>query len=508
MAMGAEEPKQLFYAMATQAEQHVRNGEHVQALQLFARIVAGGDPEFGPHAALRVGALLAESDPEAAAASWRYATDHATGEIASAAGSNLQLLSQHTNRPARIEPSSIAEVYGRAAVGRGRLLLNSGDLQAADQAFEEAVPCPHPDVAAEALVHLGTSRAMQGDADGALSALNQVLESGHPHWAPLAAIDVAELLLDRDETARAVELLRWSAGTNHPSARSSALSRLEALGESAVGPDGGSGQWPPPGASASQGRTGFQYSADDIASAAAHAAYADEPAGGASRSGLGGDLDGLDDFDDAAGMVLGESAASDSSDAERVGAEAVRTGRGLLAQGDLTSALRSFEQAIDTGHPFHAPVAAAHVAYAFSEREGMSGAETGIARLADSGHGELAGRGWFFLGRHLVADGKFDEAEEALQKAADLPGNAQPAATCSLWVLDADLSNAEEVFGEVLDRTTDLANEVVGLAVDFGDVLRRQHDSQSRMAYELAFHLAQRTGDELLVAEARKLLTG
>ncbi|GAB3437058.1 hypothetical protein GCM10027569_91460 [Flindersiella endophytica] len=507
--MGAEEPQQLFYAMATQAEQHVRNGEHGQALQLFARIVAGGDPEFGPHAALRVGALLADSDPEAAAASWRFAADHGAGEIASAAASNLQLLAQHTGRPARTEPSSIAEVYGRAAVGRGRMLLSAGDMQAADQAFEEAVGCPHPDVAAEARVHLGTSRAMQGDADSALSALNQVVESGHSHWAPLAAIDVAELLWDRGETARAVELLRWSASTNHPTARTSALSRLAALGESpaaepAFAGTGGDGTADSP--QGLQGQPTFQYSSDSNAAEAA--GYTDDP-GGSDESDRSDDSAGTDDFEDIGGMVLGESAPDASSDdSDRIGAEAVRTGRRLLGQGDLTSALRWFEQAVDTGHPIHAPIGAAHVAHAFSQREGMAGAETGIARLADSGHGELAGRGWFFLGRQLVAGGTFDEAEEALQKAADLPGNAQPAATCSLWVLDADLSNAEETFGETLDRTPDLAGEVVGLAVDFGDVLRRQNDPQSRTAYELAFHLAQRTGDEVLVADVRKLLTG
>lgn len=465
MAMGADEAQQSFYNLATQAEQYVRNGDHAEALLLFARIVASGDPDLGPHAALRIGALLADGDPSAAAASWRYTADNAFGEIGAAAHNNLRLLAEHTGAPVRTEPSSVAEVYGRATLGRGRLLLNAGDLQAAGQAFEEAVPCPHPDVAAEALVHLGATRAMQGEDSAALVTLERAVGSGHPHWAPLAAIDVAELSWDRGEHGHALELLRWVASTDHPTARASAVSRLEALGE-------GSSE-----------------------SAAAEAGPAAQPTATAA--------------DPDAGLVLIEAGADPGDDPERFGADAMLTGRRQLAQGDLTSALRTFEQAIDTGHPIHAPAGAAQVAHAFWQREGMSGAETAIGRLTDNGFPELEARGWFFLGKQLVAAGKFDEAEEALQKATDLPGDAQPAATCSLWILDADLSNAEETFGETLERTPDLATEVVGLAVDFGDVLRNQHDTQtSRLAYELAFHLAQRTGDDYLVAETRKLLTG
>lgn len=112
----------------------------------------------------------------------------------------------------------------------------------------------------------------------------------------------------------------------------------------------------------------------------------------------------------------------DRNDPAVMGSAMLAAAQKFLERGDLASAIRAYEKAMDTGHPLYASEAAARVGLAFglgeqddrssrkrkrrgADRFGPVGAQAAISRLTDVGHGHLVPRGWFFYGALMARGG-------------------------------------------------------------------------------------------------------
>lgn len=384
LAMAADLPGDRASAemMAECAEDLATHGQTADALEWFSRIVEGGEPELGPHAALRIAGLLVDYDLETAQAALRYAADNGTGDVAEFAADNLRILTEH-EVPPRTEPATLEEIVGRTAIARATLLNAEGDTAAATEALQQATECPIPDLAAAAAFELGNLLEDDGDLD-----------------------DVAK------------------------------------------------------------------------------------------GNGLLEQLAGLGDLDE----VHPRAQQLDLSDPDLVGASAVAAGEKFLGDGDLQSALRAFENAMDTGHPIHAPEGAAWVAAAFYQVEGMRGAEAAIGRLSEIGRADLTPRAWFMFGCRLVNGGKVKDGEKAWKRPV---GDARAAAECGRHVVRGKLAKAETAFEEVLAASPDLAGHLGGLTLQVGD-LYTGHRAQA--TYELALRFGERAELPWLIEQARASL--
>lgn len=384
LAMAADLPGDRASAemMAECAEDLAIHGQTADALEWFSRIIESGEPELGPHAALRIAGLLVDYDLETAQAALRYAADNGTGDVAEFAADNLRILTDH-EVPPRTEPATLEEIVGRTAIARATLLNAEGDTAAATEALQQATECGIPDLAAT------------------------------------AAFDLANLLEDTgdpDDVAKGNRLLE--------------------------------------------------------------------------------ELGGLGDLDE----VHARAQQLDLSDPDLVGASAVDAGERFLGDGDLESALRAFEKAMDTGHPLHAPEGAAWVAAAFYQVEGMRGAEAAIGRLSEIGRADLTPRAWFMFGCRLVNGGNVKDGEKAWKRPV---GDARAAAECGRHVVRGKLAKAETAFEEVLAAAPDLAGHLGGLTLQVGDLYTGH---RAHATYELALRFGERAELPWLIEQARASL--
>jgi len=554
LAMAADMPgmRESAEMMAEAAEELVALGENADALEWFSKIVGGGDPELAPHASLRIAGLLVDDDMEAAQAALRYAADHGSEEVAQFAAGNLEILAQHDVAP-RSAPATVDEVLGRTAIGRGQLLSAEGDLDAATHALEQAAGSPLPDIAAQGLAYLGSTHSLRGDQDAAVEVLEQAVATGHPQFAPMAAIDLSGILVDRGDLDRATAVLRdaqsgqgWAAamaGVNLGGLLANNLGDVEAgvaaLRQAAARTD------EPFAAAAARFNLGTVLEDhDDLVGAreayegaaelrqprfsglaavnlglmlskqldvhGAHAAYQlaaeiGDPDDAAKAGRLLEQLAQLGDLDD----VHARAQTIDLNDPGVVGESANAAGEQFLRDGDLQSALRAFEKAMDTGHPIHAPEGAAWVALAFEQAEGLNGAQTAIGRLDEIGHAELIPRAWFFFASRLMGGGRLQDADDLwAQLSEPAGGDVQAAAECGRHILRGSVAEAEASFQRVLETTPDLAGQVGSLALALGDIYRGDDDAAARASYELACVLADRSGLTWLIDQARDAAAG
>ncbi|MEV0789747.1 tetratricopeptide repeat protein [Kribbella sp. NPDC050459] len=401
LAMAANLPGDRASAelMAECAEDLAVHGHTADALEWFSRIVEGGEPELGPHAALRIAGLLVDQDLETAQAALRYAADNGTGDVAGFAAENLHLLGEH-EIAVRAEPATPEEVVGRTAFARAALLSAEGDYDAVADALQQAGECPVPAIAAGALFELGNLLEDDGDLTDARDAYAKAAELRQPHVSGQAAINlglVRSRLMDVRGAAAAYQLAVEIGDPDDVAKGNRLLAQLAELG----------------------------------------------------------DLD----------EVHARAQQLDLSDPDLVGASAVHAGEQFLHEGDLQSALRAFEKAMDTGHPIHAPEGAAWVAAAFHQVEGMRGAEAAIGRLTEIGRPELTARAWFMFGCRLVYGGNVKEAEKVWKR---VDGDAQAAAECAKHLVRRKTAKAEAAFREVLAVTPDLAGHLEALADEVG----------------------------------------
>lgn len=90
---------------------------------------------MGPHAALRIGALLVDGDMEAARAALRYAADHGYGRVAEVARQNIEALARRGISPRAVpqpwKRSSDAAQWESAAGGSRRAISRASALRTA-----------------------------------------------------------------------------------------------------------------------------------------------------------------------------------------------------------------------------------------------------------------------------------------------------------------------------------------------------------------------------------------
>jgi tetratricopeptide (TPR) repeat protein len=104
----------------------------------------------------------------------------------------------------------------QSARNLGVLLAEQGDVEGASTAFQQAIASGHPDEAPRAARNLGLLLAEQGDVDGARSALQQAIASGHPDHAPMAARSLGDLLLRHDDVQGACAAFQQAIASGHP----------------------------------------------------------------------------------------------------------------------------------------------------------------------------------------------------------------------------------------------------------------------------------------------------
>jgi tetratricopeptide (TPR) repeat protein len=544
--------------LAQCAEELLAQGDVAEAVDWFARIVEGGEPELGPHAALRIGAALVDTDPEATRAAFRYAADHGRGRVAEAAAGNLRTLARH-DAPARTAPATADEVAGRAALGRGRLWAAEGDLEAARAAFEQAASCPVADVAAAGLAYLGSTLTMLGDPDTAAVTLERAMATGHPRYGAMAATDLSAVLAARGEHGRALEALRWARDGEGPAASMAAVhlglllagelgdldGGLAELRRVAAGPD----PMAAAGAAFNLGvlledhgdldgaRDAYRRSADlreplysgkaalnlgvllskasDVRGTHAALTLAVEIGDADDResaSEMLARLALLGDLDEAHERIAaaGPEAIAQAQGPDGVGSASLRLAEHALEQGDLQGAIRLYERAMDTGHPVHAPKGAAAVALMFSSEAGRHGAETAIARLDEVGFGALRPRAWFFFGGYMVRRGDLREAAAAWRRISEAEDTgAHAAAACVLPVLDGASDRAADAFPRLAAHAAELVSEAIWTIFEIGEALsgKRRTRAAGRRANETALLLAERSGDPDLAGNLRRAHT-
>ncbi len=437
LAMAADLPGDRSSAemMAECAEDLATHGQTADALEWFSRIVEGGEPELGPHAALRIAGLLIDYDLETAQAALRYAADNGTGDVAAFAAENLRIVAEH-ELPPRSEPATVEEVVGRTATARGMLLNVEGDTAATAEALQQATECPLPDIAAAAAFALGNLLEDQDDLTGARDAYRQAAELRRPRVSGQAAINLGLVLAKEMDIRGAHAAYGMAVEVGDPDDVAKGNRLLEQIAEL-------------------------------------------------------GDLD----------EVHERFQQLDLTDPGLIGGSAVDAGEQFLGDGDLQSALRAFEKAMDTGHPIHAPEGAAWVAAAFFQVEGMRGAEAAIGRLSEIGRADLTPRAWFMFGCRLVNGGNVKDGEKAWKRPV---GDARAAAECGRNVVRGKLAKAEAAFEEVLAAAPDLAGHLGGLTLQVGD-LYSGHRAQA--TYELALRFGERSELPWLIEQARASLT-
>jgi hypothetical protein len=137
-----------------------------------------------PQEAARIGftAYLRDAH-EAAHAAWSRASASGHPEVAPWAEGCLELLTgepgdRRDARPAAPATSQPLDEAPWALVDHGLLLLDQGDAEGARSAFERAIASGHPDQAPRAALHLGVLLVQQGNLQDAGTALRLAATAG------------------------------------------------------------------------------------------------------------------------------------------------------------------------------------------------------------------------------------------------------------------------------------------------------------------------------------------
>ena len=171
-----------------------------RARKIFT-VVAAGNSEVAPEAAIYLGVLLKEQgDVEGAKAAYQQA-----------------IASGH------------AEWAPEAAVNLGALLKEQGDVEEAKAAYQQAIASGHADMAPKAAFNLGLLLREQGNLEGAKAAYWQAIDSGHVYMAPRAALNLGPLLEELGDVEGAKAAYRQAIDSGHAEAAPKAAFNLGLL---------------------------------------------------------------------------------------------------------------------------------------------------------------------------------------------------------------------------------------------------------------------------------------
>src|SRR5829696_4668022 len=108
------------------------------------------------------------------------------------------------------------EDTGHEAAQRARELTRQSAGQAQGKVGQDADQRRATEAEPWAQFHLGSTFDRQGEYDRAVEAYQQVMDSGHPEWAPKAAFNLGMLFENRGEYDLAKEAYQQVFGSGHP----------------------------------------------------------------------------------------------------------------------------------------------------------------------------------------------------------------------------------------------------------------------------------------------------
>ncbi|GAA0915001.1 tetratricopeptide repeat protein [Nonomuraea longicatena] len=510
------------------AETLLVGGSTTEALDWFTLVLEGGEPEWAPYVAARLGEVLAADFPETAQAAWAHAAANAQGRLAGLARLRLDELAA-SGLPPREVPVTVDEVIGRVALNRSWYALTAQAPAEAVEAGELALEYVPEDLVPLALLSLGSALAAAGEPDRAIEVLERLLATGDEEMAAKAALELAGIRRGLGQPEEAIDALRRGGRGEGPFPSLTEVQAAVILAENLGRLDEGisvlrrQALSPIPLVAASAqfglGRQ-LQRNGDPDGARRAYRQALDlreESVSGRAAHDLAGMLLGQGDLDGADQvLVLALTVGTDEEratarkmllgirwrvqpgeqDPDLVGRWALDAADRFREEGDLRGVMRSNERAMDTGHPLHAPAGAAGVAVLFHADSGMAAAQTAIERLEQVGHAALMPRAWFLFGALRIRDRDFDAAADAWRRVPDTARDAHAAAGCLLRAKHGQSFQAEAAFRQVLRLSADLAPSVVRAVHLLGRVLAER--GEHHIAQETAAssrRMAALTGD-------------
>ncbi|GAA4205712.1 tetratricopeptide repeat protein [Actinocatenispora rupis] len=418
------------------------DGDPAAALSLFQQVVDGGDAEFAPLAACRIGGLLAErgASDEAATALW-YAVR-----------------------------SGHREHAPLAAYVLGQILVEQGDLARARDVLALAAEVPDARMAGSSMATLAEVHAGAGEDAAALHWFARLVAAGDADLAPHASYRIGVLLADHDVDG-AQAAFRYAADARHPQVSGPAAGNLDIVAD----------------------RSGVPVRAEP-------AAPAEVCARAALVQGLlrytAGDPDG-------ARTAFGEAA---SCPVPPVAAEAyARLGAVEKALGRPDDALAPLERAYASGHPPAVAMAALDLADLLVHR-GQAERAVAMLRSAAAGAGPVAAMAGVNLGVLLardLGDPAAGLAELRRVAAGGEPG-AAAAALFTLGTLVEDAGDADTARRAYEEAVALRQPEFSGrAAINLGVLLSRRQDFEGA---QRAWRTAAEVGTDDDRAKARRML--
>src|SRR5829696_1694631 len=131
-----------------------------------------------------------------------------------------QLADLRNSRPLeqkRVDQDNNAfEDTGHEAAQRARELTRQSASQAQGKVGQDADQRRATEAEPWATFHLGSTFDRQGEYDRAVEAYRQVIDSGHPEWAPKAAFNLGVLFENRGEYDLAEKAYQQAIDSRHP----------------------------------------------------------------------------------------------------------------------------------------------------------------------------------------------------------------------------------------------------------------------------------------------------
>ena len=223
-----------------------------------------------------------------------------------------------------------ADAEAAAALNVGLMLANRQDMEGARSAFQLAIFSGHADHAPHAAFNLGILLAEQGDMEGARAAYQRVIDSGHVDHAPHAAFNLGILLAERGDVEGARVAYQRAIDSGHANVAPMAALNLGIL---------------------------------------------------------------LAKREDVEGARAAYQRVIDSGHADVAPMAEFNLGILLAEQGDVEGARAAYQRVIDSGHADLAPTATLNLGILVESQGDLEEARAAYRRAIDSGHAEVAEKG-------------------------------------------------------------------------------------------------------------------
>jgi tetratricopeptide (TPR) repeat protein len=237
--MATGQPDQSPAAAVTLGALLVERGDQAGARVAFQAAIDSGNARNAPVASYNLGNLLIQQgDVAGARAAYQFAMDRGDPETATGAAHNLAIWLYERGDAAsaiplwrRVIDSGHPTMEPQAAYLLGTVLLERGDMAGARSALQRAVDSGEPEAAPGAAVNLGMLLMNQGDAAGARRAWEQAVRSADPEAAAQAAVSLGTLLINQGDAAGARRAWEQAARSDYPEMAAIAVGNLRILAQ-------------------------------------------------------------------------------------------------------------------------------------------------------------------------------------------------------------------------------------------------------------------------------------